>query len=326
MAAPRAPAKGSGVKISSMHSLFKPHLPASAPVDISRRTSLLALATLALGARNALAAPAPMIYRYWNWGNTPKRDEYQAAALTLALQKTTPTYGPFSVLHVVDTMSTTRVRREINSGKRMNVQASPWRDLNADDPMERAIMIGTPVLSGLLGYRRLIVRRNDLPKFKAITTAAQLKQLVAGQGRGWVDNAVLRHNGYQVVDSGNITTLLDMLASHRFDYLPISVVEADFLMEKHAPLVDTLALVPALMLYYPLPVMYYVSANEPRLAQRLEVGLTMIKRDGSLDALTARYFVKEIELVKASAGRCFTLVHPLLPKIYADEPPRLLGR
>ena len=71
---------------------------------------------------------------------------------------------------------------------------------------------------------------------------------------------------------------------------------------------------------------YYVSANEPRLAQRLEAGLSMIKRDGSLDALTARYFAREIELVKASAGRCFTLVHPLLPKIYASEPPRLLGR
>ena len=308
-----------------MHPLFRPHLHSDVPVDNSRRTSLLALATLAMGTRNALAAPAPMIYRYWDWGKTPKRDEYQTAALTLALKKTTPTYGPFSVLRVADTMSTSRVRREIHSGKRMNVQAGPWRDLDDDDPQERAIMIGTPVLSGLLGYRRLIVRRDDLPKFKAITTAAQLKQLVAGQGRGWVDNAVLRHNGYQVVDSGNITTLLDMLASRRFDYLPISVVEADFLMKEHAQLVDTLALAPGLMLYYPLPVVYYVSDSEPRLAQRLETGLSMIKRDGSLDALTARYFAGEIALVKASAGRCFTLAHPLLPKIYAAEPPRLPG-
>jgi len=309
-----------------MHSSFKSHLPADAPVDACRRTSLLALATLALGTRNTLAAPAPMIYRYWNWGNTPKRDEYQAAVLTLALQKTMPAYGPFSVVQVADTMSTSRVRREVNAGKRMNVQASPWRDLDADDPQERAIMISTPVMGGLLGYRRLIVRRDNLPKFKVITTAAQLKQLVAGQGRGWVDNAVLRHNGYQVVDSGNITTLLDMLASRRFDYLPISVVEADFLMKEHAQLVDTLALVPGLMLYYPLPVVYYVSVNEPRLAQRLEMGLSMAKRDGSLDALAARYFAKEIELVKASAGRCFTLAHPMLPKIYSAAPQRLPSR
>lgn len=309
-----------------MHPLFTSHLSSGEPVDAFRRTSLLALAALAIGTPDALAAPEPMVYRYWDWGKTPKRDQYQTAALTLALQRTTPTYGPFSVVHVTETMSTSRIRREIHTGRRMNVHAGPWRDLDADDPLERAIMIGTPILSGLLGYRRLIVRREDLPKFKAITTAAQLKQLVAGQGRGWVDNAVLRHNGYQLVDSGNIATLLDMLVSHRFDYLPISVVEADFLMDDHAQLVDTLALAPGLMLYYPLPVVYYVSANEPLLARRLEAGLSMIKRDGTLDALTARYFAREIALVKASAGRCFTLVHPLLPKIYASEPPRLLGR
>jgi hypothetical protein len=307
----------SGVKLSSMHSKFKSQFSTATPLKPSRRTALLALAAVTFDTRSALAASDTMIYRYWDWGKTPKRDQYQTAALNLALQKTMPAYGPYSVERVTDTMSTSRVRREIHSGKRMNVHAGPWRDLDADDPLERAIMIGTPVLSGLLGYRRLIVRRDDLPKFKAITTAAQLKRLVAGQGRGWVDNAVLRHNGYQVVDSGNIATLLDMLVTRRFDYLPISVVEADFLMNEHAQLADTLALVPGLMLYYPLPVVYYVSANAPRLAQRLEAGLAMAKRDGSLDALTAHYFTKEIELVKASAGRCFTLAHPLLPKVHA---------
>jgi hypothetical protein len=318
-----------GVKISGMHSPFKSQFSPGTHVSTPRRTTLLALATLAASAfstRNALAAPEPMVYRYWDWGKTPKRDQYQTAALNLALQKTLPAYGPYSVERVTDTMSTSRIRREIHSGKRMNVHAGPWRDLDADDPQERAIMIGTPVLGGLLGYRRLIVRRDDLPKFNGISTAGQLKRLVAGQGRGWVDNAVLRHNGYQVVDSGNIATLLDMLVTRRFDYLPISVVEADFLMKEHAQLADTLALVPGLMLYYPLPVVYYVSANAPRLAQRLETGLSMAKRDGSLDALTARYFAKEIELVKASAGRCFPLIHPLLPKVYAAEPPRLLAR
>jgi hypothetical protein len=309
-----------------MHSPFTSHFPAGTPLNASRRTSLLALAAFTLATRGALAASETMVYRYWDWGKTPKRDQYQTAALNLALQKTTPAYGRFSVVHVVETMSTSRIRREIHSGKRLNVHAGPWRDLDADDPEERAIMAATPVLSGLLGYRQLVVRRDDLPKFEAIGSAAQLQRLVAGQGRGWVDNAILRHNGYQVVDSGNIATLLDMLVSHRFDYLPISVVEADFLMKEHAQLADTLALVPGLMLYYPLPVVYYVSANEPRLARRLEAGLSMAKRDGSLDALTARYFAKEIELVKASAGRCFTLTHPLLPKIYASEPPRLLGR
>lgn len=306
--------------------MFKPHAAAGTPVPTPRRTALLTLAALALGSWNARAASDAMVYRYWDWGKTPKRDDYQAAALTLALQKTTPAYGPFSVERVLDSMSTTRARREVHSGKRLNVHAGPWRDLDAGDPHERSYLIGTPVLGGLLGYRRLIVRREELPKFRAISNAAQLKGLVAGQGRGWEDVAVLRHNGYQVEDSGNLATLLEMLVNHRFDYLPVSVVEADSLLAQQAQLANDLALVPGLLLYYPLPTVYYVSAGEPKLAERLEAGLAAAKRDGSLDELTARHFKKEIQQVKASASRCFMLSHPLLPKIYAAEPPQFVAR
>ena len=308
-----------------MQSKFKLRSATATVAATPRRAALLAFAALALGARDTRAA-AGMVYRYWDWGKTPRRDQYQGAALELALRKTTAVYGPYSVVRVGNTMSLSRVRREIHSGERFNVHAGPWRDLSADDPLERSLMIGTPVLGGLLGYRQLIVRSRDLPKFKAIASAAQLKALVAGQGRGWVDVEVLRHNGYPVVDSGNTETLLDMLNNRRFDYLPISVVEADFLLKQYEQLAANLALVPGLMLYYPLPTVYYVSANAPKLAERLEAGLAMAKRDGSLDALTARYFGKEIAQVRASAGRCFILDHPLLPKIYAAEPPRLLSR
>lgn len=288
-----------------------------------RRLALLALAALALHARSVRAEPGVMAYRYWDWGKTPKRDDYQVAVLTLALEKTVPSFGPFSVVRVLDSLSTFRVRREVHQGKHLNIHAGPWRDVEAGDPLERNYLINTPILGGLLGYRRLIVRREDLAKFKAIANEAQLKKLMAGLGRGWVDATVLRHNGYQVEDSGNLATLPDMLLTKRFDYLPISVVEASSLLERHAQLASELALVPDLVLYYPLPAMFYVSASEPRLAQRLEAGMAAIKRDGSLDELTARHFQKEIQQLKTSSNRCFILTNPLLSKIYAP-PPRFI--
>lgn len=315
------------VKVSGMHSMFKRFPADTRPVNTPRRTALMILAASTLiGPWNARAGVEPMAYRYWDWGKTPKRDDYQVAALTLALQKTVAGFGPFSVERVVDIMSTSRSRREVHAGRRLNVHAGPWRDLEAEDPSERSIMMSTPIMGGLLGYRRLIVRRRDLLKFEKISTAAELKKLVAGQGRSWVDVPLLRQNGYPVVDSGNIATLLDMLVNQRFDYLPISVVEADFMMAEHAPLADTLALVPGLMLYYPFPVMFYVSPNQPRLAERMEAGLAAAKRDGSLDALTTQFFRAEIQQVKASAGRCFILDNPIIPKNYVSEPLRLIGR
>lgn len=69
--------------------------------------------------------------------------------------------------------------------------------------------------------------------------------------------------------------------------------------------------------------MFYVSAAEPKLAERLEAGLAAAKRDGSLDELTARHFQREIKQLKSRTVRCFVLANPTLPKAYAAEPPAL---
>jgi hypothetical protein len=94
-----------------------------------------------------------------------------------------------------------------------------------------------------------------------------------------------------------------MLVNKRFDYLPLSVIEAGSM------LTPQLAIVPDLMLYYPLPTLFYVSASEPALAERLEQGLAMARRDGSLDELVARHFRKEIKQLKSSTTRCLVLTN-----------------
>lgn len=279
----------------------------------------MVLASWTLGARAVRAAPV-MAYRYWDWGRTPRRDDYQVAVLTLALDKTAASYGPFSVSRVSDPMSTARMHREAHAGQRLNVHAGPWRDMAADEPNQRNIRIDIPIMSGLLGYRALIVRKEDLAAFKGIKEADQLKQRVAGTGRGWVDAIIFRHNGYRVEDSGNVETLADMLVNKRFDYLPLSVIEAGSM------LTPQLVIVPDLLLYYPLPTLFYVSASEPKLAERLEKGLAMARRDGSLDELVARHFQKEIKQLKSSTTRCLVLANPTLPQAYAAEPPLLLRK
>lgn len=291
---------------------------------LPRRSALLALLSLALGVSDTQAAGEVMTYRYWDSGRTPKRDDYLIAALKLALDKTTASYGPYAVDRLLDNMSTPRVRREIHTGERLNTYVGPWRDMDEGVPQERNFMVDTPVMAGLLGYRTLLVRKSELTDFARITDAAQLKRLAAGLGRGWVDVKVLRHNGYKVEDSGNLATLVEMLVNQRFDYLPLSVTEAGSVLAQDTPLTRQLAAVPDLVLYYPLPSMFYVSPKQPRLAERLDQGLATAKRDGSLDELTARHFQQEIRQLKSSTMRCFALANPLLPKRYAAEPPTLV--
>ena len=269
-------------------------------------------AALALPLLPAEAA-APMEYRYWDWGKTQKHDDYQLAALHLALDKTSAAEGPYKVVRVVANFSILRLRHEVFKGITVNLHAGPWRAQDPDNPFDRNIAVNVPIMDGLLGYRQLIIRRSDTEKFRQISSANQLKKLVAGQGRGWIDVSIYRHNGYQVDDRANLSNLLPMLLNHRFDYLPMSVVEVESVLAHYPELQKELAVAPGILIQYPLPSVFYVSASAPQLAQRLARGMVAAGKDGSLDALMLRYFRKEIETIRAANTREFVLVNPFLP-------------
>lgn len=274
-----------------------------------RRVALLAC--LCVSACSAMAAT--MEYRYWDWGKTKKRDDYQIAVLRLALEKTVPSHGPYAITRVVQSFSTQRLRREVFEGKRVNVHVGPWRVQDPANPYDRNIRIDIPMMGGLLGYRSLFVRRDDLPKFQQIERAEQLKALVAGQGRGWMDVEIYRHNGYRVDDHANLPTLLAMLLNNRFDYLPMSVMEVNSVLALNPQLAPRLALVPGMLIQYEFPAVFYVSASQPKLASRLEQGLAMASKDGSLSALLERSFRPELAALQRETTREFVLENPFLP-------------
>jgi ABC-type amino acid transport substrate-binding protein len=257
-----------------------------------------------------------MAFRYWDWGATPKRDDYQFALLTLALDKTVKDYGPYQLTRVVRSYSTSRLRREINRGDVVNVHAGPWRPLETreDKLPERSLRVNVPIFGDLLGYRKLLIRRADLARFKAIRQVDDLKRLVVGQANGWVDVEIYRHNGYRVNDIANPATLFDMLARKRIDYIPISLMDAETTLASRPELAAQLMLLPDITLYFPLPVIFYVNIHEPRMAERLEAGLKQARQDGSFERLFRASFADEIQLVRDGSVRQFMLVNPFAPK------------
>jgi hypothetical protein len=257
-----------------------------------------------------------MAFRYWDWGATPKRDDYQFALLKLALDKTAKDYGPYQLTRVVRSYSTSRLRREINRGNVVNVHAGPWRPLETSDDKlpERSLRVNVPIFKDLLGYRKLLIRRDDLDRFKGIRHADDLKALAVGQANGWVDVEVYRHNGYRVNDIANPATLFDMLAKKRFDYIPISLMDVETTLNSRPELAGQLMLLPDITIYFPLPVIFYVNIHEPRLAERLEAGLNLARQDGSFERLFKASFADELQLVREGSSRRFILVNPFVPK------------
>ncbi|KQY86209.1 hypothetical protein [Pelomonas sp. Root1444] len=262
-----------------------------------------------------------MEFRYWDWGATPKRDDYQFALLTLALDKTTKDYGPYQLTRVVKSYSTSRLRREINRGDVVNVHAGPWRPLETSDDKlpERSLRVNVPIFKDLLGYRKLLIRRDDLDRFKRIVQADDLKELVVGQANGWVDVEIYRHNGYRVNDIANPATLLDMLAKKRIDYIPISLMDVDTILASRPELAEQLMLLPDITIYFPLPVIFYVTIHEPRMAERLEAGLNLARQDGSLERLFKSSFAHELELLRNGTHKRFTLTNPFVPRELVEE-------
>ncbi|MFG6486382.1 hypothetical protein ACG04R_06850 [Roseateles sp. BYS78W] len=270
----------------------------------------------ATAAEPALPSKDNMAFRYWDWGATPKRDDYQFELLTLALDKTTKDYGPYQLARVVRSYSTSRLRREINRGDVVNVHAGPWRPLETteDKLPERSLRVNVSILKDLLGYRRLLIRRDDRERFRSIRKEQELKELVIGQANGWVDIEVYRHNGYRVNDTPTPASLFDMLARKRIDYIPISLMDADTTLSSRPDLAGQLMLLPDITLYFPLPVIFYVNIHEPRMAERLEAGLNLARQDGSFERLFRSHFAHELQLIREGSGRRFMLANPFVPK------------
>lgn len=138
--------------------------------------------------------------------------------------------------------------------------------------------------AGRLGYRLLLIRKEDAPRFARIQTLAQLGKLTGGFGRQWADLAVFEANGLPVVAGPGTEALLAMLRARRFDYLQRGVSEA------YAELAtfggnDELMVEPHLALHYAWPVYFMARRDRQPLLQRLQRGLQLAQQDGSFRRL-----------------------------------------
>ena len=95
-----------------------------------------------------------------------------------------------------------------------------------------------------------------------------LQKFTAGQGIGWADVDILKHNELPVITTGSIKTLIDMLAYGRFDYFPRGALQ--IITEITAYKDKAVEVEPTLLLRYPSMTALYVNQSNDSLAERLE--------------------------------------------------------
>ncbi len=210
---------------------------------------------------------------------------YQHSALILALEKTIPTHGTYTMNYVKEPMNAKRAKVEIKKGNYPNLIAS---SVGNTAEFEQFSYAPFPLELGLLGYRLPIHHINNAAVYSTFNSIEQLNALRILQGVGWFDSKILKENGFSQVIEVKDEVFGKMLLADRVDLYFSS------LSDINTHLSDTIVLNKSFVLYYHSPRFYIASKKNSAIIERIYHGLTLAFNDGSLEKLLNDYFSKAL--------------------------------
>ncbi len=237
-----------------------------------------------------------------------KEDAYYLALLKLALESSKEEFGEYELKKAIQPMFQNRAMLEIKYNRNLSVI---WT-MTSQQREQELNPIRIPILRGLGGYRIFLIKEGQQEKFSKINSVKQLKKLFAGQGHDWPDSYILSDNNYRLVTGPGHKTLFNMLQYGRFDYMPRALHEPwnEIKMFKGLQVETSLAL------HYPSPYYFFVSNDNPKLKNRIEVGLINAEENGSFQELFDSHPVTKNMLLSARLAqrKVFKLRNSFLSK------------
>lgn len=258
----------------------------------------------------ATSVPTPERIRYPRQEASPdSRSDYFLAVLELALSKSRASFGDYQLMPADLGMQQARALDSLLSKRHLDVV---WT-ITSREREQQLLPIRIPLDKGLYGYRVLLIRAGDQPRFDSVRQLKDLAPLIAGQGHDWPDTKILRANGLRVETNSRYISSFEMLARGRFDYFPRGVSEVGPELQQHRDL--SLALEQRLLLYYPSAMYFFVNPQATQLAARLQKGLEAALTDGSFDRLFNQHpAMREALRLLQQERQLLVLTNPLLPE------------
>jgi hypothetical protein len=149
---------------------------------------------------------------------------------------------------------------------------------------EKLQPVRIPISGGLIGWRVLLINRNDQPKFSQINNFEQLKNFVFVQGAGWSDIEILESAGLTVA-TYPYADLFALAASQHEHVFSRGVEEVYEEMNHYISSVPDLALEQSLVLRYSFARLFFVRKGNKKLHDAIYQGLAKAHEDGSYQAL-----------------------------------------
>ena len=294
----------------------------------SRCVLMCALALLLLICGKAVIADSsqaspPMIINYGQIEFGSKLPYHEELLLRI-FEVTEPEYGPFKIRinQEAKRWSIARYRRELADGVLINVSWGATSDYRPADIGH--IRVYPAFMNNVNGYRLFFIRKDDSEHFKSVTSLSDLRKLRAGQNRGWVETDLFAHNELPLIESVVIRNLYGMLSRGRFDYLPLAVLEINEELKKYQEQYPEIIIEPTILLYYPSPLYWQVSQNNPVIADRMSLGMTRLIESGELLSIFEKHFLEEIKGFNLPDRKVIIMENPYVPKDSPDVEPLYL--
>lgn len=186
---------------------------------------------------------------------------------------------------------------------------------------QQLLPIRIPIDRGLFGWRLLLIRNGDQPRFTAIESAAELASWLGAQGHDWPDTEILRAAGLRIESSASYEGLFGMLSRGHIDYFPRSVAEVWRELDSHRE--QPIRLEQSLALHYPSAQYFFVHPQNHALAQAIEAGLRRAIADGSFARLFNQHYGQVLARADLGKRRILELENPLLPPSAPLDDPAL---
>ncbi len=248
-------------------------------------------------------------------GDDDVREAYFFELLELALSKSKQKYGDYSLDYSDVAIPDRRIPNEVRRGALVSIFTSP-----ASTQLESSFLaIKMPLVKGIQGLRVLLIHEASEEKFQSISNFEQLSQVEFGMGAGWLDAMIFNDTKLKVTEAPDYSGLFKMLSLGRFEAFPRGINEADRELSQLNNDFPELMIEPSLLIYYDLPVYFFVNKDNLSLHDRVREGLLLAKQDGSFDKLFDRYYAAIVNNANLEERRIFRLVNKYTPNIDKAE-------
>lgn len=239
--------------------------------------------------------------------------DYFRSLLTQALDVTKRDYGDYTLQRMFLAFSQDRTMQLLKSSKYLDVMHS----MSSSKREDEFLAIKIPLLKGLMGKRMLLVHKSKVAEFVAIKNIAELQKKLACQGLHWPDADILELNDFNIARVSVFESIFDMVEKKRCDYFPRGLPEIFSELESFKKTRPDLAIVPNVMISYPAPVYFFVSKNNRKLAERIEIGLKRMQENGTFDIMLREHVLTRqvFPLEQWQDATIFNIENPILPEI-----------